>query len=361
MFFRLHSSCTYSITPEHIEIRSDVFGRVFKIKGLTVEDAIYLLNCLKTGIKEKSLTDRFLNLETSQSRKFTTLVNFLKEKKLLVTRSSITERKINDSLYDRQIRFFDSFETDEYDGEKFNANLQNKKVVIVGLGAYGTWLALHCARLGIKNIIGIDYDLVELSNLHRQVLYTKSDICLPKAIACKKLISAVDSEIRYEGICKKITSAKDLVPFLDNANLVFNAFGYFLEEDSNSLGSSFITKASVLTQTPMLCMSTNWLGPFYIPGRSACYFCTVNHQEIVPILRCNKKNFRVEKRAFCPILSITCSLAILEAAQFLSGIKQPKSVEGIFAIDPFQINESKFIPIKANPHCIYCSYEKHND
>ncbi|MEO8764121.1 MAG: HesA/MoeB/ThiF family protein [Ginsengibacter sp.] len=66
--------------------------------------------------------------------------------------------------------------------------LQNAKVLIVGAGGLGCPAALYLAAAGIGTIGIADFDTISVSNLHRQILYTPSDIGLKKAnIACGKL------------------------------------------------------------------------------------------------------------------------------------------------------------------------------
>ena len=95
--------------------------------------------------------------------------------------------------------------------------------------------------MGIKHIVGIDHDVVELSNLHRQVLYTKDDIGLKKAEACSKIVTDSDASVKYEEICKKIESEADLLPYLVDADFIFNAFGYYPVEEAQDAISGFIT------------------------------------------------------------------------------------------------------------------------
>jgi len=355
MYIRFQNSCSYIIGKNHFEVRSDVFNKTFRFKGLPENSVEPLLKSLQDGVKEEKL---FIDLAIRQhetKKKIKTIISFLKEKNFLIHTHDLFNTPPEDTPYDRQIRFFNSFETDIYSGKEFNKKLQNRKVVIVGLGAYGSWLALHVSRLGIKNIVGIDYDKVELSNLHRQLTYTKKDIGEKKSEACAKILMASDDTINYEGQCKKIESEADLLPFLYDADFVFNAFGYFPVNESEHMISGIITKACIETQTPMLCLSNNWLGPLYIPGISACYFCTVTNHDVELTLNNNKKNIRTEKRAFSPIIATTCSIAALEATQYLSGINRPSSIDGLRYIDPFNIESSKFIPIAKNPNCRFCS------
>jgi molybdopterin/thiamine biosynthesis adenylyltransferase len=357
MYIRFQNSCTFCVFDDYFEIKSDVYNKTFRFKGFLKPFATQLLEKLRGGIQEALLLQDVSWNGVSYETKTIQLIAFLKDNNFLMPCRNLNDSPPENTLYDRQIRFFNSFENDTFSGTDFNHRLQNSKVVIVGLGAYGSWLALHCARLGIKNIIGIDYDIVELSNLHRQVLYTKDDIGLKKVDACSKVIRSCDEEVHYEGICKKISTEAELIPHLEKADIIFNAFGYYPVEDAHDAISGVITKASILTKTPMLCLSNNWLGPLYIPGKSPCYFCTVTHPKIEPILKKVKKNIRVDKRAFCPILSTTCSLAVFEAVCYLTGIKTPSTLDGLRHINPFAIEESSFLPIGINDYCQFCQLD----
>jgi hypothetical protein len=351
MYIRLHNSCAYFVFETYFEIRSDIFDVVFKFKGVNSNFSNFLLGELEKGVEEHNVVE-YLSLDYPlEKNKIKKIITFLISKKLLIKRIDRFSKEPHDTLYDRQIRFFDSFENEQHNGESFNNRLQQRKVVIVGLGAYGSWLALHCARMGIRQIIGIDFDTVELSNLPRQVLYTINDIGISKAVACSKALTTVDPSIEFKGFIQKIENAHDLVPYLKDADLVFNAFGYYPKHEAQNLISGFIADASIKTQTPMLCLSTNWLGPFYIPKSTACYYCAVQQSEIEALVGKSRKNFRIEKRAFCPILAMTCSLAASEASIFLSGINLPNSINSILSLDPFNMEKNKRIPIQKLSCC----------
>lgn len=358
MYLRLHNSCTYVINHNHFEIRSDVFRVAYKCKGINQEVSESLLVHLQKGITEACLFKHISEKYNISSKSIQKLVKFLRIKDLVVERINIDEKLPEDTLYDRQIRFLDSFETQNQSGYDLNYSLQNKKVVIIGLGAYGTWLALHCARLGIKHILAIDFDTVEISNLHRQILYSMSDIGSLKVDASAKLISSVDSSIKYEGYNRKISSDKDLMPYLDNADLVFNSFGYFNKEEAESTIAGCIAKACITSKVPMLCLSTNWIGPLYIPGKSACYFCISNHPELEIALRKDKRNPRVNKRAFAPLFAMTCSLAALEATRYLSGIDNSQILNAVLTLNPFQMCKSSLVKMSEPTYCKYCSLER---
>jgi hypothetical protein len=192
MNVRLHNSCTYKLYEDNFEIKSELFGNTFRFRGFSKECSKLILSNLQNGLLENNAIDLLSDITKSTKNKIEELISFLLLKKYLIKCKDINIQPPKDTLYDRQIRFLDSYEGDGFDGNQINKILQNKKVVIVGLGAYGSWLALHSARLGIKHIVGIDYDYIELSNLPRQVLYSFDDIGALKSAASAKLINAVD-------------------------------------------------------------------------------------------------------------------------------------------------------------------------
>src|SRR5689334_18322837 len=71
-------------------------------------------------------------------------------------------------------------------------------VLIVGVGGLGAPAASALVREGVRKIVLIDPEPVELSNLPRQVLYGASDIGTPKAAAASRRLKAIRPELEIE-------------------------------------------------------------------------------------------------------------------------------------------------------------------
>ncbi|MDP3697983.1 MAG: HesA/MoeB/ThiF family protein [Nanoarchaeota archaeon] len=119
----------------------------------------------------------------------------------------------NNSRYSRQILL-------EEIGAEGQASLHNQKVAIVGVGALGTVAAELLARAGAGNLILIDRDVIEESNLQRQTLFSEKDLGKNKVAAAEQRINEINSEIKVE------THAIHLNPqniaVLQSANLVLD-------------------------------------------------------------------------------------------------------------------------------------------
>lgn len=85
-------------------------------------------------------------------------------------------------------------------GERGQAALRHAHVTIVGCGALGSNLANLLARAGVGYLRIVDRDVVELSNLHRQVLYDENDVSqsLPKAEAANRHLRRINSATEVE-------------------------------------------------------------------------------------------------------------------------------------------------------------------
>lgn len=81
---------------------------------------------------------------------------------------------------------------------KNSKKLENAKVCIVGLGALGSLTSELLARSGIRNLILIDRDYIEESNLQRQHFFTKKDINKPKAIVIEKYLRQINPDIKIK-------------------------------------------------------------------------------------------------------------------------------------------------------------------
>ncbi|MEO7189773.1 MAG: molybdopterin-synthase adenylyltransferase MoeB [Vicinamibacterales bacterium] len=85
-------------------------------------------------------------------------------------------------------------------GEHGQRRLKGAAVLIVGMGGLGCPAAMYLAAAGVGQIVLVDFDRVEISNLQRQVLYETSDAGRPKLQAAVARLAALNSRVEVEGI-----------------------------------------------------------------------------------------------------------------------------------------------------------------
>ncbi len=96
-----------------------------------------------------------------------------------------------DSRFDRQIRFV-------HLGAAGQERLEAARVLIVGCGALGGSLAMQLVRSGVGQVVLADRDVVELSNLPRQVLFSETDLGRPKSQAAQAALQKIGGPSRIE-------------------------------------------------------------------------------------------------------------------------------------------------------------------
>ena len=81
----------------------------------------------------------------------------------------------------------------------------NSKILIIGAGGLGCPLILYLAYSGVGNLGIVDDDKIELSNLSRQVLFTKKDLGKFKVMVSKKFVKKINKKIKVKTFIKKIS------------------------------------------------------------------------------------------------------------------------------------------------------------
>ena len=79
-------------------------------------------------------------------------------------------------------------------------SLASATVAIIGLGGLGSASALYLAGAGVGRLILVDRDVVEVNNLHRQILYIEADVGKPKAVVAAERVKEINDKIRVEAV-----------------------------------------------------------------------------------------------------------------------------------------------------------------
>ena len=113
-------------------------------------------------------------------------------------------------------------------GKEGQQLIGQSRVTVIGMGALGTVSANHLARAGVGFLRLMDRDYVEVSNLHRQVIYTEKDAeeALPKAIAACRHLQEANSDITIEPVVTDVNSST-IDALIEDVDLVIDATDNF--------------------------------------------------------------------------------------------------------------------------------------
>ena len=104
--------------------------------------------------------------------------------------------------------------------------LLNSKVLIVGVGGLGSPIAIYLAAMGIGKIGVVDKDIIEISNISRQILFTTKDVKKNKSFIAVNKLKKINPEIQIQSFNKKLT-LKNIDQIAKNYNLIVDGSDNF--------------------------------------------------------------------------------------------------------------------------------------
>lgn len=129
-------------------------------------------------------------------------------------------------------------------GEDGQDKLSKSKVLVIGAGGLGAAILPYLAAAGVGEIGIVDHDVIEVSNLHRQVIYKTAAVGKSKAEETKKMISELNPDIKVNAFLEKL-SAK-------NALLLFEKYDIVVDATDNISIKYVINDACLVTDKPMV-------------------------------------------------------------------------------------------------------------
>ncbi|WP_213457330.1 HesA/MoeB/ThiF family protein [Rhizomonospora bruguierae] len=215
--------------------------------------------------------------------------------------------------------------------------LRQAKVTLVGVGGTGGNAALALAASGVGELRCVDSDVVELSNLNRQVLYTERDIGRPKVEAAAERLHQLNSDIVITCVRHTITGIGDLQDLSAECDLLM------LCADRPGEIRAWANRACLATNTPWV--DAGYHGPVitvaaYIPGNGACYECVWRAEYERHRAMGVEADYSVERNSQEAVTAPTAGLSGYLAAHLgislLTGVVPVRSglVQGISLLSP---------------------------
>lgn len=153
-------------------------------------------------------------------------------------------------------------------GESGQKKLGNAKVLVIGAGGLGSPVCLYLAAAGIGRIGILDYDIVEISNLQRQILHATSDIGKAKIASAQYKMNNLNPNVVVDTYFEKLTT--------NNALTILQKYDFIIDATDNFAGKFLINDACVLLEKPFShagVLKYRGQTMTVLPHKSACFAC----------------------------------------------------------------------------------------
>ena len=153
-------------------------------------------------------------------------------------------------------------------GEVGQAKLLAGKVLLLGAGGLGSPAALYLAAAGVGTLGIVDLDVVDVSNLQRQIIHTTSRVGTSKVKSAAKAIADLNPDVKVVEHEERVTR--------DNVDRLFRAYDVIVDGSDNFPTRYLVNDASVFLNKPVVHGSIfRFDGQLttFIPGKGPCYRC----------------------------------------------------------------------------------------
>jgi molybdopterin/thiamine biosynthesis adenylyltransferase/rhodanese-related sulfurtransferase len=220
--------------------------------------------------------------------------------------------------------------------------LKASRVLLIGAGGLGSPAALYLAAAGVGTLGVVDSDVVDLSNLQRQVLHDTAAIGTSKTSSAARRIGAINPNVRVEAFTERLTSR--------NAREIVRAFDIVVDGSDNFPTRYLVNDCCVFERKPLVYGSIlrfeGQLSVFGAPG-GPCYRCLFSEPppaELVPSC--------ADAGVLGVLPGVIGTLQALETIKWIVGIGE--SVVGRLVIFDALRLQFRDIAVRRDPACAVC-------
>jgi len=216
------------------------------------------------------------------------------------------------------------------------------RVLIIGLGGLGSPAAMYLAAAGVGELVLVDFDQVDLSNLQRQIIHNSNSIGQPKVESARDTLANINPNCHIHCINQQL-DGEALSAQVAKADLVVDA--------SDNFATRFaLNEASVATQTPLISGAAirmeGQVSVFTGKPGDPCYRCLYG-DGIEVEQTCS------ENGVLSPVVGIIGSIQATEAIKVLTGAGT--SLKGKLLILDALHMQWRSLKLSTDPNCPVCN------
>jgi len=227
-------------------------------------------------------------------------------------------------------------------GGKGQASLLKARVLVIGAGGLGSPVSFYLAAAGVGTIGLIDGDVVDLSNLHRQILHHTPDVDRPKVASAQAKLTALNPDVTVVPHHERLTA--------DNALSLFSQYDLVIDGTDNFPTKFLANDAAIFTKRPLVHGGIlRFVGQVMtiLPGKSACYRCIFKEPPpagLVPTCQ--------EAGVLGALAGVIGTIQATEALKLILGL--PRPLTGRLLTYDALSSSFREIAVRRNPKCPIC-------
>lgn len=228
-----------------------------------------------------------------------------------------------------------------YEGQD---KLTKSHALIVGAGGLGSPVALYLAASGVGMLTICDFDVVDLTNLQRQIIHTTQSVGINKAVSAQQTLYEINPDVNIKTIQKKSTE-QELTDLVAKADVVIDCSDNFATRYA-------LNRLCVQLQKPLVSgAALKFEGQITVydmrSSTSPCYHCLFPDNGEDTDLRCATNG------VFSPLVGMVGTVQAAEALKILMGIGE--SLQGrLLLLDALSM-EWRTIKLKKDAACSVCA------
>lgn len=219
------------------------------------------------------------------------------------------------------------------------------RVLILGAGGLGCPAALYLATAGVGCLQLVDDDIVELSNLQRQILHPMSHLGMPKVQSAASTLASFNPEVVIQTVAQRVGD-KELAELVRRADVVLDCSDNFATRHA-------LNRACVAHRKPLVSGAAirfdGQVAVFDLRRDDApCYHCLFPEADDVDELSCATTG------VFAPIVGIVGSMQAAEALKLIGAIG--RSLSGRLQMLDARDMQWRAVNVMRDPDCPVCRH-----
>ena len=226
-------------------------------------------------------------------------------------------------------------------GVRGQKKLLESRVLVVGAGGLGSPAAMYLAAAGVGTIGIVDDDIVELSNLQRQIMHVTSEVGKPKVESAKDMLSALNPGIEIRTYRTLLTS--------ENVMDIISDYDFIVDGTDNFPAKFLINDACVIAKKPFshgAVFRFNGQLMTYVPGEGPCYRCVFREPPEHAVPNCRQAG------VMGAMVGIIGCMQAVEAIKYIVGVG--RLLTGKLLIVNALDMETETIELADAPDCPVC-------